>query len=143
ITHENFRECISLALDGWQDEFVAPNVRSLAEAKVNPTLVPLAIYDWAALGAPLSDHRMVGFTMYGPVAAVGFIKRAMIDKRHQRRGYGRAAMREVIRRLGLHPEVHFIGSSHRRSNEEAANLYRSLGLSPWEVPWHNPDPDEV
>jgi diamine N-acetyltransferase len=81
--------------------------------------------------------------MYGPVAAVGFIKRLMIDKRHQRQGYARAAMREVIRRLRLLPEVQLIGTRYRRSNEAAANLYRSLGFIPWKVPWHNSDPDEV
>jgi diamine N-acetyltransferase len=143
ITRENFRECISLALEPWQQELVAPNVESLAEAKVDPALVPLAIYDRAALGAPLSDHRMVGFTMYGAVAAVGFIKRLMIDKRHQRQGYARAAMREVIRRLRLHPEVQLIGTRHRRCNEGAANLYRSLGFIPWEDPWDDSDSDEV
>ena len=143
ITRENFRECVSLKLEPSQEALVAPNVESLAEAKVDPTLVPLAIYDRAALGAPLGDHGMVGFTMYGPVAAVGFIKRLMIDKRFQRKGYGRAAMREVIRRLRLDPQVQLIGTRHRRENEAAANLYRNLGFTPWKVPWQNPDPDEV
>jgi hypothetical protein len=55
----------------------------------------------------------------------------------------RAAMREVIRRLRLLPEVQLIGTRYRRSNEAAANLYRSLGFIPWKVPWHNSDPDEV
>src|SRR5262245_44876271 len=143
ITRENFRECISLTLEPWQQELVAPNVESLAEAKVDSALVPLAIYDRAALGAPLSDHGMVGFTMYGPVAAVGFIKRLMIDKRHQRQGYARQARRTVTRSLRLLPKVQPIGTRHRRSNEAAANLYRSLGFFPWKVPWHNSDPDEV
>jgi diamine N-acetyltransferase len=143
ITRENFRECVSLTLEPWQQKLVAPNFESLAEAKVDPTLVPLAIYDRAALGAPLSDHRMVGFTMYGAVEAVGFVKRLMIDKRHQRQGYARAAMREVIRRLRLYPEVQLIGTRHRRCNEAAANLYRSLGFIAWEVSWRNSDPDEV
>ena len=80
ITRENFRECISLELEPSQARLVAPNVESLAEAKVDPTLVPLAVYDRTALGAPLGNHHMVGFTMYTPVAAVGFVKRVMIDR---------------------------------------------------------------
>ena len=90
---ENFRECISLELEPSQARPVAPNVESLAEAKVDPTLVPLAVYDRAALG----NHHMVGFIMYTPVAAVDLIEPVMIDKRYQRQGYGRAAMRGVIR----------------------------------------------
>jgi diamine N-acetyltransferase len=143
ITRVNFRECISLELEPSQVRLVAPNVESLAEAKVDPTLVPLAVYDRVALSPPLGNHQMVGFTMYTTVAAVGFIKRVMIDKRYQRQGYGRAAMREVIRRLRLHPDVCLIATRHRHDNEAAANLYRSLGFSPWEVPWPNRDPDEI
>ena len=51
ITQENFREGLSLQVEPWQAEFVAPNVKSLAEAKINPALFPLAIYDRTALGA--------------------------------------------------------------------------------------------
>jgi len=53
---------------------------------------------------------MVGFTMYELSAGVGFIRRLMIDQRFQRKGYGRAAMLEVIRRLTLHPEVEMIAT---------------------------------
>lgn len=143
ITRENFRECISLRVGRGQTEFVASNVQSLAEAKINPALVPLAIYDRAALGAPLSDHRMVGFTMYELIAGTGFILRLMIGEAYQRRGYGRAAMREVIRRLRLHPDVQLIGTSHRRGNEAAARLYRGLGFRDWRIPWPSSDPDEI
>ncbi len=43
--------------------------------------------------------------MYEIVAGVGFIMRLMIDRKHQRRGYGRATMLEVIRRLKLCPDI--------------------------------------
>src|SRR5687768_14076997 len=105
ITRENFRECISLTVEPCQVDLVAPNVKSLAEAKIDSALFPFAVYDRAAIGAPLSEHRMVGFTMLEIRAGVGFIVRLMIDKAHQRKGYGLAAMLEAIRQLRLHPEV--------------------------------------
>ena len=87
---------------------------------------------------------MVGFTMYelNP-CGVGFILRLMIDKAHQRKGYGRVAMVEVIRRLKLYPEVEMIATSHKQENKAAANLYRSLGFVPWEIEWARENKSEV
>lgn len=135
IGAENLRECLQLAIGESQRGLVAPNAQSLAEASVNPHLVPLAVYDGAARGYEQPPVPMVGFAMYELVAGVGFITRLMIDRRWQRRGYGRAAMLEVIRRLRLHPQVEMIATSHRRENTAAAALYRSLGFIPWDVAW--------
>ena len=63
----------------------------------------------------------------------------MIDKSHQRKGYGKAAMLEVIRRLRLHPDVEMIATSHQRDNEAAANLYRGLGFTEWDEEWLKSD----
>jgi diamine N-acetyltransferase len=133
VTLDNYLECICRQVEDTQAEFVAPNARSLAEAKVNPTLVPLAIYEPAARGYPKPAVPMVGFTMYELTCGVGFILRLMIDRRYQRQGYGRAAMVEIIRRLKLIPEVEMIATSHRRSDVVAAHLYRSLGFVAWDV----------
>lgn len=81
--------------------------------------------------------------MYEVTVGVGFIHRLMIDRDHQRRGYGRAAMLEVIRRLWLYPEVEMIATSHRRNNEPAASLYRELGFVDWDIEWAQENPDEV
>lgn len=53
ITKANFHECIRLKVAADQAEHVAPNVYSLAQAKVNPLLHPFAIYDGAILGREL------------------------------------------------------------------------------------------
>ncbi|MDE0088576.1 MAG: GNAT family N-acetyltransferase [Candidatus Poribacteria bacterium] len=129
ITQTNFNECISLKVADTQKEFVASNVLSLAEAFVNPTYHPFGIYDSAAHYQ--ANPSMVGFTMYELTDAVGFILRLMIDEKFQRKGYGRAAMLEVIRRLKLHPEVERIATSHVRENEAAARLYEGLGFVEW------------
>ena len=108
ITAENCGECINLRVDESQSGFVTTNAKSLAEASTKSSLFPLAIYDRAALGFETPTVPMVGFTMYELAAGVGFILRLMIDRAHQRQGYGRAAVIEVIRRLKLHPEVQMI-----------------------------------
>ncbi|KAB8330408.1 GNAT family N-acetyltransferase [Scytonema tolypothrichoides VB-61278] len=102
VTLDNFSECMSLKVNESQQEFIAPNVKSLAEAYVNPTLSPLAIYDVKVAGYEKPQLPMVGFIMYEITAGVGFILRLMIEHNYQRQGYGRAASLEVIRRLKLH-----------------------------------------
>jgi diamine N-acetyltransferase len=76
---------------------------------------------------------MIGFVMYEVDVGVGFIVRVMIDRAHQRKGYGRATLLEVIRRLRLHPAVEMIATSHRHDNEVMASLCRSLGFVPWTI----------
>ena len=129
LTQKNLNECSSLKVTDCQQNFIASNVKSLAEAFVNPTLYPFGIYD--AKAHYQSNPIMVGFTMYEIVDAVGFILRLMIDEKYQRKRYGRAAMIEVMRRLKLHPEVERIATSHQRQNKAAAKLYESLGFVEW------------
>jgi len=130
IDNQNIYECIALTVARDQEDFVASNVKSLAEAYVNPTLHPFGIHDASAHYE--ENPTMVGFTMYEIKHSVGFILRLMIDKAHQGKGYGKAAMVEVIRRLKLHPDVEIIGTSHRQENETAAKLYESLGFVDWD-----------
>lgn len=129
IDRVNFKACIDLRVAEEQEAFVAPNVYSLAQAKVNPRLQPWAIYGGEVFARKLTtDDPMVGFVMFQISDEVAFITRLMIDHRFQRRGYGRAAMLEVVRRLKLHPDVQFIGTSVHKENPAALELYRSLGF---------------
>jgi diamine N-acetyltransferase len=143
ITLANYRECIALQLDPTQVGFVASNAHSLAEAKVNSTLTPLAIYAAAACGHDDPPVPMRGFAMYEIAADVGFIMRLMIDRAHQGQGYGRAATIEIIRRLRLSPDVEVIATGHHHENVGAGRLYRSLGFLLWEPTWATPDSHDV
>lgn len=108
---------------------MAPNVFSLAQAKVNPLLHPFVVYDPSVSGRPpRTDEPMLGFVMYQVMEGVGFITRLMIGAEHQREGYGRATLHEVVRRLKATPEVDFIGVSITKGNEHAERLYRELGF---------------
>ena len=144
VTLANFRECLALQVEDAQTGLIASNAKSLAEAYVNPNMRPLAVYDAAARGFEEDPPApMVGFTMIEMAAGVGFITRLMIDRAHQGRGYGRATMVEVIRRLRLTPEAEIIATSHLRENIAAARLYAGLGFVPWEIAYATADADEV
>lgn len=133
VTADNEAECLSLRVDDSQARFIATNAKSLAQAKASPLLGPLAIYDREACGYLKPGIPMVGFVMYEVDCGVGSILRLMIDRAYQRKGYGRAAVIQVIRRLQRYPEVEMIVTSHRHDNVAAARLFRSLGFVPWDV----------
>jgi len=121
ITKGNFSECINLKTAEGQERFVAPNVRSIAESKVEPYLVPLAIYD---------DNMMVGFTLYGrdPEDGNYYIVRLMIDAKHQGKGYAKKAMHELIKQLKDVPECREVFLSYVPVNRAAERLYLGLGF---------------
>lgn len=122
IERDNWKQAIRLAVAPEQRRFVASNLYSIAEAIFNPTFAPLAIYDGAEM--------MVGFLMYGTNPDNGelWILRLMVGHQHQGRGYGRAAMEEIIRRLQAKPDCQEIFTSYKPGNHIAARLYRSLGF---------------
>ena len=121
ITMNNFRECIDLKVGPGQENFVAPNIYSLAEAKADGVSIPLAIY---------ADDTMVGFVMfnYDEQNFKGYFDRLMIDQRYQGQGYGRAAAIQVIDRLKNMPGIREIQISFAPENIPADMLYTSIGF---------------
>jgi diamine N-acetyltransferase len=121
ITRENFRECVRLATTEDHARFVAPNVFSIAESKVSPHFVPLAIYDGDA---------MIGFAMHGRVPETGrhYIHRFMIAAGHQGKGYGKEAMRLLIAEMAKSPDCREIYLSYVPGNDVAERLYLGLGF---------------
>ncbi len=120
ITKDNWQEAIKLKVNKSQDSFVASNVYSIAESKFYPWS-PMAIYH---------QDTMVGFLMYGEEDVEGHycIIRLMIDKNHQGRGYGKAAMQQAIEQIKEKPGVKAILTSYEPDNEVAAKLYANLGF---------------
>src|SRR5690349_19527273 len=89
LTLDNWREAANLDVDESQRGFVASNIRSIALSKFLPNWIPAGIYN---------DDTMVGFVFYGERAPQTWhIMRFMIDKSYQGKGYGKAAMLELIR----------------------------------------------
>jgi diamine N-acetyltransferase len=121
ITRDNWRECIKLEVDDAQKQFVAPNSYSLAEASFHPERVPLGVY---------ASGQLVGFGMYNTVFEYDalWIYRLMIDKRHQGKGYGKAATLLMIEAMKQIPDCQTIGVSYVVGNTAAEKLYLSVGF---------------
>ena len=125
IDAANWHEALKLELNAGQEHFVATNVYSLAEAYVKPewpVYRPFAVYD---------GEQLVGFAMYAgdPASARNhYVQRLMIDRRFQGRGYGRAAMVELLRLIRENDTCEEITLTVAPDNANAQNLYRSLGF---------------
>src|SRR5918998_2593261 len=123
ITRGNLWAVVDLKLHPGQEPFVADNIVSIANAYVEPTFVPLAVY---------AGDELVGFAMYGqhPVTAAWWVIRLMIAREHQGKGYGRAAMEVVIGLMAERVGCEEIVTSFNPDNAVAAGLYASLGFRP-------------
>jgi diamine N-acetyltransferase len=136
VTAENWRAIIALSVGAGQSGWVAPNHYSLIEAAygfggelAHLRMVPLAIY---------ADQEPVGFLLYnhGPNRERFFIMRLMIDAASQGRGYGRAALGQLLALLRAHPQAKEVAISYNRGNAAARRLYQSCGFV--EVPGEDP-----
>jgi diamine N-acetyltransferase len=114
---------LRLRLHPGQEGFVPGNAASLATAYVEPTFVPLAVY---------AGDALVGFAMYGPHPATGawWVLRLTIDREHQGRGYGRAALEAGIETMAERVGCAEVVTSCVPANAVAAGLYASLGFRP-------------
>ena len=119
INRDNWEECIQLKPYETQLNFVASNVYSLLESKFEPSLFPLAIYN---------DEMMVGFVMYGLDEDDNswWLVRLMVDRKHQKNGYGKVAILKIIEILRNKCDRMF--TSYVPDNLVAEKLYLSLGF---------------
>jgi diamine N-acetyltransferase len=113
ITPENFQQCVNLKVADSQTNFVAPNVMSIAQSKVYPTMNIRAVY--------AANDEMVGFVMYGldPDDRRYYLVRLMVDEKHQGKGYGRAATLAVIENLRQNADCREIYLSFNPENNGA------------------------
>jgi len=121
IDSDNFHQCLKLKVADGQENFVADNAVSVAESKIYPYLVPLAVY---------SENEMVGFAMYGRDPETGnfWLVRLMIDAEYQGKGYGKSATQAVIEKLNKEFGCQEIFLSFVPENFRAEKLYLSLGF---------------
>jgi diamine N-acetyltransferase len=120
ITKDNFIECLRLKVRDDQP-YVASNVYSIAESKVDPENIPLAIY---------AGDTMVGFVMYVLDHSTRelYIGRLMIDQRYQHMGYGRETL-EALKQIGSHDAgIDKLALSTNPENTYGIRVYEKFGF---------------
>ena len=119
ITRETVRTIMDLKVSEEQEEFVAANARSIAEAHYAEAAWFRAIY---------ADEAPVGFVMLSDVPGEYFLWRFMIDARYQGNGYGQRALELLIQYVKTRPNAEEICTSHVKGNDRAGHLYKKVGF---------------
>ncbi len=126
ISRENWEEALHLSVRPDQQRFTPTVAVSLAKAYIRPEGPPNTPY------AVYADGQMVGFlnTVCDPrTTDTYWINGVLIDHACQGRGYGRAAMEQVIALLvEKYPRCAQISLTVHPENTVAQRLYRSLGF---------------
>jgi diamine N-acetyltransferase len=122
VDKDNFRECTKLPT-GEDHRHVAPNVYSIAQAQFIPGSKSCCIYH---------GDEMVGYTLYELSQQEDkrqqlWISRLMIAEGQRGKGYGRAALQQIIAEARQQGCVE-VGLSTHPDNFKAIGLYESLGF---------------
>jgi diamine N-acetyltransferase len=124
VTEDNWRTVIGLTLDRHQEDLVASNLYSIAESKFDPDARPRAVY---------AGKRVVGFLMYDVQQKKDKSRRAtiyrfMIDRKHQGKGYGHAAMSRALDEIRAIRRMKKVRVGYMPENAVAKALYARFGF---------------
>lgn len=130
ITRENWEEALNLNVKSAQKNFVPSVAVSLAKIYIKPDgenveYIPFAIYD---------GEQMIGFIMHAyeqGTTDMYWINGFLIDEQFQGKGYGKAALSELIRWIvNKFPICKEIQLTVYKDNLVARELYRRVGFLP-------------
>lgn len=122
ITKENLRSILALKVAPGQEQFVASNAVSLAQAHFEPELPYFrAIY---------ADDVPVGFLMleYDAEEQYHFLWRFMIGERFQKHGYGRQALELLFSHVRTLPNSKALYTSCVPGEGGPGPFYENLGF---------------
>lgn len=120
VDDDNVQAVIDLSVADGQGDFVAPNVKSLAQAFATTKVWVRAIY---------LDEEPVGFAMVSDddEAPRYYLWRFMVDAQYQRRGIGRRAMELIHAYVRTRPGGDRMYLSYVPADGGPGPFYRSLG----------------
>ncbi len=122
VTDDNLRAVLRLKVAPHQEQFVASNAISLAEAAF--------ARDHAWFRAIYADETPVGFVMLydDPRQPTYYLWRFMIDARYQELGFGRQALQLVIAHVKTRPQATELLLSYAPGEGNPGPFYRKFGF---------------
>ncbi|WP_405104276.1 GNAT family N-acetyltransferase [Paenibacillus sp. FSL K6-1217] len=127
VNARNWEEALEISVCKEQRNFVPSVMESLAYAYIKPWDEALDPYILSI------DDQIIGFfyLSYTPGSSDNYwIGGFQIDRRHQRKGYGKQAMDEIITFIKeVHPMCSLISLTVEQENSVAQKLYEDLGFT--------------
>lgn len=130
VTRENWEVVLKLKVRENQDGFVPSVAVSLAKIYIKPDgenviYIPFSIYD---------QEKLIGFIMHAyeeNTTNMYWINGFIIDENFQGKGYGRAALTEMVKWIAQrHTQCREIRLTVHKNNQSARALYESFGFVP-------------
>lgn len=121
VTADTVRQIIKLEVAADQNQFVAPNAVSIAQAYFEPKAWFRAIY---------AEDEPVGFIMLfdDPDKPEYYLWRLMVADGHQRKGYGRGALDLLVEYVRSRPNSAELLTSYIPAEGGPKQFYRSYGF---------------
>jgi len=122
VSEKTFRTVVKMKVGPEQENFVASNVMSLAQAWIH--------YEKAKPYAIMDDEKVVGFTMldWDEEERTAGIWRFMIGLEEQKKGYGRAALTQLLKMIRETDKFDLVYLDYAEGNTVARELYYSCGF---------------
>ena len=122
ITVDNWKKASALEVMENQVNFVAPNVRSIAESSFYETAYNYGIFN---------NEVMVGFILiFNPPEEpeLGHIVRFMTDKNQQRKGLGTKGLEQIIELFSKEYNKKIVTLTVLPDNQDARAFYEAVGF---------------
>jgi diamine N-acetyltransferase len=121
INPENYELAIKMSVHNEQEQFIASNLISLAEA--------YAYREFAEAYLLYDDESLIGFCLLQVDFKDDYfdIWRIMIDQKYQGKGYGLKALKKVMEYLKS-KGAKIIHISHQENNYGVGSLYKKAGF---------------
>lgn len=122
LSAQNWKECAELKLKEEQTDSLPDNWTSIAELNFYPETKAFAIKN--------EEGKVVGFATYGMPVGESYPKlfRLMIDKDHQGKGYGKAALKEILNRMFEEYKSEKLQVCYRPNDPIVKKFYESVGF---------------
>ncbi|WP_420643023.1 GNAT family N-acetyltransferase [Candidatus Leptofilum sp.] len=130
VTVNNWKSCIALETTPNQEGFVPSNLYSIAESQFYEGARSNAFYN--------EQNQLIGYALWGRDVFTDKWKifRIMIDKSHQNQGYGKSAMKAIIKQISKELNGNEVLICYQITNSVARTLYANLGFVEQDI-----DPD--
>ena len=122
VDKKSFWDVTKLKVGEKQIDFIESNAQSIAESKYYEYWKPMCIYN---------DDIMIGFTMYGQIEKEDnrvWLDRFMIDEKYQGRGFGKKALKYILKILEEEYCCDKVYISIFEDNKDALCMYEKEGF---------------